>query len=248
MSWLKLSLKVVLSVAVMLSVFLFLNSEIRERYAFWDDDPERGALAMGEDVFEESFSTPTYLPQGWDASQSLWFYSATQGSDMIPYDFFMALEQHDSPRWFRDAANMNRYRYLPQKKSFSNPDALPVGFVKDVYQGREYLGFTCAACHTAQINYQGEAIRIDGGPSMANMNQFMLDLAQSLQVTAQNEVKKARFVRQVLARNGVTRTISGGVITAQRQRWKRICSLTSRGSTVTTPLTTPVRPNTVTLA
>ncbi|MDQ7016729.1 MAG: di-heme-cytochrome C peroxidase [Gammaproteobacteria bacterium] len=210
MSWLKLSLKVGLSVVVLLGVFLFINSEIRERYAFWDDDPDRGAVAMNDERFDENFSKPTYLSQGWNASQSLWFYSATQGSDMIPYDFFMALEQYDSPRWFRDAANMNRYRYLPQKRSFSNPDALPVGFVKDVYQGKEYMGFTCAACHTSQINYQGEAIRIDGGASMADMNQFMVDLGRALQATAKDEAKKTRFIKQVLARNGVTRMISGG--------------------------------------
>jgi len=210
MNWFKLSLKVAASVVVLLGVFLFFNSQIRTLYAFWDDDPSRGAVAMNDERFDENFSTPTYLDQGWSASQSLWFYNATQGSDMIPYDFFMTLEQVDSPRWFRDAANMNRYRYLPQKRTFSNPDGLPVGFVKDVYQGKEYMGFTCAACHTSQINYQGEAIRIDGGASMADMNQFMVDLGKALQATAKSEAKKARFIRQVLARNGVTRMISGG--------------------------------------
>jgi len=206
MHWLKLSLKVIVSIVIL----LFLNSEVREIYAFWDDAPDRGAVAMNDEQFDENFSTPTYLDQGWDARQSLWFYNTSQGSDMIPYDFFMVLEQHDSPRWFRDAANMNHYRYLPQKRSFSNPDGLPVGFVKDIYQGKEYMGFTCAACHTSQINFQGQAIRIDGGSSMANMNQFMLDLGRALQVTAKDEKKKARFIKQVLARNGVTRTISGG--------------------------------------
>jgi hypothetical protein len=42
----------------------------------------------------------------------------------------------------------------------SNPDALPVGFVKDGYLNKNYMGLICAACHTAQINYQGLGMRI----------------------------------------------------------------------------------------
>jgi hypothetical protein len=42
-------------------------------YQQWDDDPDRGALAIAEGKFGENYSTPEYLDQGWDANGSLWF-------------------------------------------------------------------------------------------------------------------------------------------------------------------------------
>ena len=120
-----------------------------------DSDPDRGATTVKEDVFGDHFSTVEYLPsQNWKPSDSLWFYTVTQGSNMMPYDFFMVLERPGTSELIRNNENMNnRYRYLPQKATSSNPDALPVGFVKDNYRGEEYVGITCAACHTGQINY-----------------------------------------------------------------------------------------------
>src|SRR3546814_1009796 len=83
-------------------------------------------------------------------------------------------------------SNVDRYRYLPQKGTLFNPDALPVGFVKETYQGKDYVGFTCAACHTGQITYKGRAIRIDGGPAMADMVLFLTELTDALMQTQVN--------------------------------------------------------------
>ena len=85
----------------------------------------------------------------------------------MPYDFFMALEQPGTGKVFSSIENLYEYGYPPQKKTQSNPDALPVGFVKDEYLGKEFIGFSCAACHTGQVNYKGVGIRIDGGPPAA---------------------------------------------------------------------------------
>jgi cytochrome c2 len=116
----------------------------------------------------------------------------------LPYDFFLMLEQADSLTLFRDDTNINRYRYLVQKATFSNPDGLPVGMTRDKYQGKSYMGFTCAACHTTQLNYNGVGIRIDGGPAMSDMETFMVDLAQAMYATLDNADKRARFVANVL--------------------------------------------------
>lgn len=105
---------------------------------------------------------------------------------------------------------MNYYRYLPQNPTFSNPDGLPVGMVKDNYKDKDYMGFTCAACHTGQINYKGRALRIDGAPAMADMNSFMVDLGKALLATQQDADKKQRFINAVLERNGWMRMLSGG--------------------------------------
>ncbi len=169
--------------------------------AAFDKDPDRGATTVKQDVFGDQFNTVEYLPsQNWQPADSLWFYSVTQGSNMMPYDFFMVLEKKGTSEPFRSNENMNRYRYLPQKATSSNPDALPVGFVKDTYKGNDYVGLTCAACHTAQINYKGKGIRIDGGPAGADMETFMADIVRAMKTTRENEEVQNRFVKNVLAR------------------------------------------------
>ncbi|TQV79503.1 ribonuclease E [Exilibacterium tricleocarpae] len=183
--------------AVVASMFISLAAG--KIYQNWDDDPDRGAIAIDNGAFGESYQTPVYLEQGWKPEQSLWFYNTTQGSALLPYDLFIALEQKDSDALFRSALNMDEYRYLPQKPTFFNPDGLPVGMVKDTYQGKDYMGFTCAACHTGQVNYKGRAIRIDGGPAMADMVTFLHDLDAAMQAALQPGAKQQRFVEAVLA-------------------------------------------------
>lgn len=186
--------------AFFIPVLVFLTALLPACAAF-DKDPDRGATTVKQDVFGDQFNTVEYLPsQNWQPADSLWFYSVTQGSNMMPYDFFMVLEKKGTTEPFRSNENMNRYRYLPQKPTSSNPDALPVGFVKDTYKGNDYVGLTCAACHTGQINYKGKGIRIDGGPAGADMETFMADIVRAMKATRENEEVQNRFVKNVLAR------------------------------------------------
>lgn len=166
-------------------------------YQNWDTDPDRGAIGIDGGAYGESYSTPRYLPQGWTEADSLWFYNTSQGSGLMPYDLFLALKQGDTDELFRSDKNFDKFRYLPQKKTFFNPDALPVGFVKMTYRGKDYVGYTCAACHTGQVNYNGQAVRIDGGPAMADMVGFLTALEQAM-VVAQNGDKLKNFVADVL--------------------------------------------------
>ena len=193
--------KWLLWVSLALLVVMILAGYAAWTYQFWDKDTNRGSVAMAEqDALGDSFDQPVYLDQGWKPEQSLWFYSTTQGSDMMPYDFFLALRQEKTDALFRDNVNINAYRYLPQKPTSSNPDGLPVGFVLDRYKGKNYVGLTCAACHTGQINYKGAALRIDGGPAGSDMERFMVDLGRALSATLKNPAKREAFVKDVLER------------------------------------------------
>jgi cytochrome c5 len=189
-------------------------------YQDWDSDQDRGAVSVTGGAFGEDYAVPEYLDQGWDEADSLWFYNTTQGSALLPYDFLLVLEQPglkkveckrngENAAWFLCKNNVDRFRYLPQKSTFFNPDALPVGFVKEPYQGKDYVGFTCAACHTAQINFKnpGEktarALRIDGGPAMADIVGFLTELTRSMKLTqglpGSKNPRLDRFVERVLA-------------------------------------------------
>ncbi|WNO09543.1 di-heme-cytochrome C peroxidase [Teredinibacter sp. KSP-S5-2] len=165
------------------------------------DSSDRGAKTSAQDQFGDSAKTIVYLNQNWSPSDSLWFYNTTQGSNLMPYKLFLHLEQAHSTELFRSDANMRRFRYLAQSASNKNPDALPVGFVRDTYQNKEYIGLTCAGCHTAQINYQGVGIRIDGAPAYADMESFMLELEQALTATIETPTKFHRLAKNILGHN-----------------------------------------------
>lgn len=183
-------------------------------YQHADRDEHRGAIAVSDATLGDDHDVPRYIQQGWGRADSLWFYNVTQGSNVIPYDFFLELEQVDSSEQsivlFRDNTNMDRFRYLLQKPSLFNPNGLPVGFVKDSYQNKDYLGFNCATCHTGQINFEGLSVRIDGGPAMADLDGFLESLQAALRDTLDDPAKKQRFVEAVLTRNDIWRAISGG--------------------------------------
>jgi hypothetical protein len=197
-----------------LAVVLLASSAITRAWEFWDvgsnswtdrwkGDGEqflRGAAIADRDLFGDSFTTVKYLKQGWTPSESMWFYNVTQGSALLPYDAFMSLESAGTTELFRSNANINRFRYLPQKATLSNPDALPIGFVKTTYKGKDYLGFTCAACHTGQINYKGTGIRIDGAPAAADNDMFIGELAKSLRTTLTEDGPRRRFVTKMQER------------------------------------------------
>lgn len=159
---------------------------------------ERDATTNRLDSFGDSASRVVYPEQNWSAEDSLWFYNETQGSNLIPYEIFLHLEMPDSTQLFRSDNNMDRLRYLPQKASPYNPDALPVGWVKNEFAGKKYIGFNCAACHTSQINYQGTAIRIDGGAAQADMDLMMNTLANALDASLNQPAKFERLARKVL--------------------------------------------------
>jgi hypothetical protein len=204
---------------IILAIPLGIGLLIGKLYQSWDDDPDRGAIAIDNGTFGENYSTPIYLDQGWSANDSLWYYNTTQGSALMPYDFFIALEQSDSTEPFRANSLIDKYRYLPQKPTFFNPDGLPVGFVKESYKGNDYIGYTCAACHTGQVNYKGHALRIDGGPAMADMVGFLTDLQKSLEITMTDSEKNQRFVARVLELNNTYS--NAGTVQADLKRWAR---------------------------
>ncbi|WP_041522547.1 di-heme-cytochrome C peroxidase [Gilvimarinus agarilyticus] len=158
-----------------------------------EPEPTRAAMATEQDYFGDSASRIIYPEQNWSAADSEWFYTAPQGSNLIPYDIFIQLEQADSQQLFRAEANMRRYRYLPQHPSATNPQGLPVGWVKEHHQGKDYIGLTCAACHTSQLNYKGVGIRIDGGAAMADMDTMLQELEQALGATWQQPDKLTRL-------------------------------------------------------
>jgi len=163
-------------------------------------DPTRNAYVATSDPLNEPVEKVAYLPQNWTAEQSVQFYFTDQGSQLMPYEWFLALEQPDSTKTFRDNQNLLKYRCLPQNPGPLNPEGLPVGFVAGKGNKDRWLGLTCAACHTSEIRDEKSKVsyRIDGAPTHADVQALLTDLVRSLQETQKDGAKFDRFSAKVL--------------------------------------------------
>lgn len=162
---------------------------------------ENVTIALDPDHSTDA-ETLTYLNQGWSAAERQWYYNTTQGSQLVPYDWFLSLETPSEERLFVSDSFIDSLGYLtnPPDPTF-NPDGLPVGFVKDADpKTGDWLGLTCAACHTSQLNYQGTGIRIDGAPALSDFEGLYKSLLQSLEATLEDPVKWSRFAARVAAK------------------------------------------------
>jgi cytochrome c5 len=182
--------------AVALCIFLWACRHAPPQSGRWIEEGDRVTDAYG-DVIE--------LEQDWTDDTQEAYYNTPQGSEIMPYAWIVALEQQGSDKPFLDPANIERYRYLPRKKTNANPDGLPVGWTKGAdAAGKEWLGLTCAACHTGQIEYthpetqQKIGIRIDGAPTLADFNLMNLELVAALQATLSDAAKFDRFAKALL--------------------------------------------------
>ena len=154
-----------------------------------------------------------WTDQNWTPEQWQWWYHISQGSGLetvIPYEWFLSLEQ-PKLSFFRPAGNLTDskflagFGFLPNRRNSYNPDGLPVGFAKTenffnpvTNETNTVVGFTCAACHTGQINYQGKGIRLEGGPSMIDLNKFKKAVGLSLLLTRYEPLRFNRFANRVL--------------------------------------------------
>jgi hypothetical protein len=163
--------------------------------------PTRDAYVAQNDPLGESVDKVVYLDQGWSPSESLKFYFTSQGSQIIPYGWFLALEQPDSQALFRDNQNILKFRYLPQNPDAQNPDGLPVGFVADEGVGRRWLGLTCAACHTNEIRLGTTGYRVDGAPTQGDVQALLASMTYALKQTTEDGAKFGRFAARVLGAN-----------------------------------------------
>jgi mono/diheme cytochrome c family protein len=150
-----------------------------------------------------------FAKQNWTPEQREWFYHTAQGTELMPYKWFLALEQPKIkivgtvPK-FSDAAYLARFGFLPDSASPQNPNGLPVGFAKDTItdpksgQSVEVVGLSCAACHTGQLEYKGKGIRIDGGSATVDLASFQTELGYAVAFTDKIPFRFDRFARVVL--------------------------------------------------
>lgn len=150
----------------------------------------------------------------WSPEQRERYYQTSQGSLVIPYKWFRAVEWRTSNELFASPAIQARYGLLPDNDPRYNKDQMPVGIVKNIVRDeyvddlgegeKEWASISCAACHTGQLTYKGTAMRIDGNQSFWNFDKWSGDLEFSMLLTSVNPWKFDRFCSRVndLGENG----------------------------------------------
>ncbi len=166
---------------------------------------------------------PTYIPaqvrylEQWSEADRQTYYYTPQGTQVkgLRYEWFTALELPFSEQRFADPAYLARFGFLidPRRKaSANNPGNLPVGFARHQNPGsnEQYLDITCAACHTGELRYKGQALRIDGGSAQHVLpssvptvrgGSFGQAMVASLAATYYTPWKFKRFAHKVLGDN-----------------------------------------------
>ncbi|MCJ2091509.1 di-heme-cytochrome C peroxidase [Methylobacterium sp. J-072] len=149
---------------------------------------------------QEPEGSPRFLQQSWNPQERAWFYGASQGSQIMPYAWFMSLERPDGDRLFVEDG-LTRFGYLPNPydgERGSIRSGLPIGFVKDVDDRGEWIGMTCAACHVNVVELRGQSILVDGGPANADMFAFIEELSRAVALTTDDTARFERFARRVI--------------------------------------------------
>ncbi len=170
-----------------------------------------------------------HLDQGWSETQRQAYYHTPQGTELfgMRYRWLLALERPIGTQHIAAPEHLARFRFLTNDDA-ANPDHLPVGFAKhfNPQTGEEMLDVTCAACHTAQLNYQGRGVRIDGGPAPHDFFKFFTEVVESEFVTYYWPPKFNRFARKVL---GVR--YPEGKEQLRAEFWKMLSGFLSEGFT-----------------
>jgi hypothetical protein len=137
-----------------------------------------------------------YADQGasWTKATRAAYYGTDQGARVIPYAWIAALKTADGKEFLGDG--LARYGYFP------NPDSatpgLPAGFHTADQQGVKTLGINCSACHSRQIEVEGVAWRIDGGPALSNFQNFLADLDAAMTAVTASDAGFKSFSDRVL--------------------------------------------------
>jgi hypothetical protein len=138
-----------------------------------------------------------YSANGWSAAQRAQFYHLAEGSELMPYAVLANVTSVATGKPFLQ--QMDRFGFVADVAGPDNPHGLPVGITTAQSRnkgagGIEMSGFNCAACHVAEIAYRGKRLRIDGAPSLINLQAYQIEFKQSLDAALSDPKKLLALV------------------------------------------------------
>lgn len=145
------------------------------------------------------------------------WYVTPQGSQLLDFDVFLSIARTTDDTPFASKESLERYGFvyhdLGVRQAGLPPDVeFPIGMVKDTRGDgdmplakhateltKDFVGLTCAACHTGEVKYNGDRFLVHGGPANLDFERFMDDLAQAVARTS-NDPAGTRYFERMAAR------------------------------------------------
>ena len=108
------------------------------------------------------------LHTGWDDATAKLFWHQDQGSMLMPKTWFDKMIDPQTRQPF--SAGLERFGFIPDP---DNPQVPYIGLsIHTDEKNTQWIGLTCAACHTGQWKYNGKRILVDGAPAMLDFDAF----------------------------------------------------------------------------
>lgn len=124
-------------------------------------------------------STPPIPKSGMSSSELATFFHLSEGSEVYPLAFLLALRNSRTGKPFLD--DVERFGLIPDAKSSQNAYGLPVGITADrtVDLDVQMVGINCAACHVGKFEHAEKAFLVIGAPNQFDITAFFSELADS---------------------------------------------------------------------
>jgi len=147
-------------------------------------------------LLEPPAAAPDAAQQGLTSEEIHTFYHLDQGGELYPLAWIKALQTADGAP-FLDT--MGDYGFLPDP---DEPQGLPVGMTVSEASHQLALtpmvGITCAACHVGEIEHQGRAVRVIGGPNIVDQKAFFTALFGATEATLEHPAALYGFIGRTL--------------------------------------------------
>ncbi len=142
------------------------------------------------------------------------WYSTPQGSHLLRWKTFLNIEVADSELLFSSKENLSKFGFLyPEETAYDTGTetydgaagerveryltqyGLPFGMVLDKSEldSRDYMGLTCAACHTGKVTLADNTYYVEGGQANVDMIRFLRELTAALQANKNTPAKLDRY-------------------------------------------------------
>jgi len=134
---------------------------------------------------------------GLSANERATFFHLSEGSELYPLAFLLALKNQTTGKPFLD--DVERFGLIPDEQNELNPYGLPIGLTADetVDLNVQMVGVNCAACHVGKFEHDGKTALIVGAPNQLDLTMFFSELAESTLKTFQDLDETLGFIGRV---------------------------------------------------
>ena len=133
------------------------------------------------------------------------FYHLPEGSELFPVVWILYMDNPHTNRPFVE--DLVKFGLIPDPEGplFDGTQVhMPVGIVVKDRPGLEALkpigldrmvGVNCAACHVGQLQYNGKVLRVDGGPNMFDIVEFLQEIRDTATSTYSSPMRLWAYLR-----------------------------------------------------